>query len=167
MSRPSNFHHHAKKLIDAINHLLQDDFIEAALMLTYTGIDQMSWINTLNEEADSNDFKAWVTKYIDPVSNLGCTSDDLWGARNGLLHTSTAESRDFRKNKIKKIYYFYGKVQHLPEIDDDTILVDAKQLVISFIAGTCNFSADLEADLGRQEEANLKAGAILAFRVIG
>lgn len=81
------------KTVDAINLLHEHGYIEAMLILTFSGIDQMAWLTLTTDESNGSDFTAWVKKNINPEASLGCTADDLWAARCGLVHTATAESR--------------------------------------------------------------------------
>ena len=102
--------YHLKKMADAIKCLLDNGFIEAALMLTYSGIDQMSWLNIENIESNGSDFEMWSDKYLFPNKNLGCSSHDLWAARCAMIHTATSESRGTRSTSdpAKQIYYLSG-----------------------------------------------------------
>lgn len=77
---------HVKKSSEAIGCLREAGHHVAALMLTYAAIDQMSWLSIPGDMSSGKDFKTWVKKYMLGNSNLVCSEDDLWAARNGLLH---------------------------------------------------------------------------------
>ena len=164
MSNSAHIHNHLKKITGAIDFLVEKGFVEAALMLTYAGIDQMSWLAVPAQESNGQDFKNWVEKYLTPSNNLGCSSDDLWAARNGLIHMAAAESRDFHKNKAKKIYYVSGGVICTENRSQDTVIINSTNLMIAFIRGSLAFVADLEGDASQLTIANHKAGTMLSFR---
>lgn len=143
-----------------------NEFIESALILTYTGIDQMSWLAIANPESYGDDFKRWAEKYLMPSIKLGCSSDDLWAARNGLVHTAAAESRDFYKSKAKKIYYVSGNVVCTENKSSDTAIINSTSLIIAFIEGAVAFIEDLEADVIKLNVAAEKARTLLAFTTL-
>lgn len=111
---------HCQKVAMAIELLSNNRCIEAALMLTYAGIDQMAWLSSSNEITGGKEFETWVEEYINPVVNLGCSPKDLWAARCGLIHTGAPESRDFYKSDAKKIYYYTGKAEQPKKIAPHT-----------------------------------------------
>lgn len=164
MNDSAHIHTHLKKITGAIDCLFTNNFLEAALMLTYAGIDQMSWLSVETQESNGKDFKRWVEKYIEPQTKLGCAADDLWAARNGLIHMAAAESRDFNKAKAKKIYYVSGDVVCTENRSQDTVIINSTGLILSFISGSLAFIADLEDDHSRLAIAAHKAGTILASR---
>lgn len=164
MSNSELIHKHLAKITGAINCLVENSFIEAALMLTYAGIDQMSWLAVPDQESNRDDFKDWAEKYLTPSTKLGCSADDLWAARNGLVHMAAAESRDFYKSKAKRIYYVSGNVVCTENRSQDTVIINSTSLIISFIEGALAFVSDLEADAARLTVAAKKAESILAFR---
>jgi len=42
---------------------------------------------------------------VDPQTQVGCTPDDLYAARCGLLHSGSAESRLSREGKASPLWY--------------------------------------------------------------
>jgi hypothetical protein len=155
---------HLTKMLGAINCLVEKNYIESALILTYAGIDQMAWLAVPDQETDSEHFKSWVDKYLDPQNKLGCTSVDLWAARCGLVHTAAAESRDFFRAKAKKIYYCSGDFICTENNSQDTVILNATTLIYLFVAGCVAFTTDLESNVSEFDNAVKKAGAILAYR---
>jgi len=126
-------------------------------MLVYAAIDQMAWLSVSDLESNGKDFKAWVDKYMLPKNPLGCSSSDLWAARNGLLHTGTAESRDTRNGNAKyKIHYTFGGAVCTENKSTDTVIIKFEDLVGSYLAGILWFMEDLKADAVKQESANNK-----------
>lgn len=164
MSGSEIIHRHLQKITGAIDCLVERGFVEAALMLTYAGIDQLAWLSVATQGSDRIDFKAWVEKYLSPSTKLGCSADDLWAARNGLIHMSAAESRDFYKANAKRIYYVSGNVICTENKSQDTVIINSTVLMVAFIKGALKFISDLEGNSQNLAVAAQKAETILASR---
>ncbi|MHB8869074.1 MAG: hypothetical protein ACYC6T_02120 [Thermoleophilia bacterium] len=80
----------------------------SALVLVYSAIDVCAWLASDTEETTRSTFTGWVDRYLLPARKLDCTSDELYGARCGLLHTFTPESRQSREGKVRTIGYAWG-----------------------------------------------------------
>jgi hypothetical protein len=52
-----------------------------------------------------SDFKEWVDRYILPAADIHVSAEDLYGARCGLLHSLTGESKKHRELKARKVSY--------------------------------------------------------------
>lgn len=148
----------------AIGVLGKEQYIEAALMLTYAGIDQMAWLSVSTEVSSGDDFKEWAEKYIQPVKNLGCSVDDLWAARNALLHTASAESRDTAKGKAKKIYYTTGSAVCTENKSTDIIFINANHLIRQFITSWPTYKLDIQANPALLQQATKKAEQMLKYK---
>lgn len=148
----------------AIGVLAREQYIEAALMLTFAGIDQMAWLSVSAQESSGADFKVWAEKYIQPAQILGCTVDDLWAARNALLHTATAESRDTAKGKAKKVYYTTGSAVCTENKSPDAIFINAHHLIGQFIASWLTYRLDIQANPALLQQATEKAKQILSYK---
>jgi hypothetical protein len=96
-----------KQMIDAVEVCLKQDLWEPALILILSHIDALAWLSRPADRDDVTrpDFVAWIDKYLLPDSNLECTAEELYGARCGLLHSHTGESRLHRQHKIRKIFW--------------------------------------------------------------
>ena len=164
MTDQNYLNNHYVKTIQAIECLSSNRFYEAALMLTYAGIDQMAWLSVPDTISDGKDFKAWVEKYINPNNTLGCSADDLWAARCGLVHTAAAESRDSTNLKAKKIYYVSGDVVCTENKTSDTVIINSTNLMKAFISGAYSFISEVKLDAVKNVIAIQKAGSILAFK---
>src|SRR5439155_802130 len=57
-------------------------------------------------------FKKWVEDYMTADSKVAFTSEELWSARCGLLHTHTASSRLSRQGKARQLHYFRAHGAH-------------------------------------------------------
>src|ERR1035437_952786 len=93
-----------KMLLDA-GHTLP------ALVLLYSAIDVFASLVRPETEPDTNGgyFKKWAEDYMIGPSRLKIASDDLWGARCGLLHTHSPSSRDSRRGKARKLAYYRAR----------------------------------------------------------
>lgn len=132
-------------------------------MMAYTGVDQMAWLSVAKEETGSREFKEWAETYLD-LSAIGCSADDLWGARCGLLHTGAAESRDYRSSKAKLVYYRDGD-EPIPSTHPcEVVFIHVTQFFMSFVVGALRFLADVELDAKKLAEIELKAGRMLSWR---
>lgn len=91
--------------------LLDDDYMQAIKLLFNSGRYVsttkliLSFIDTLAfiEYGDVKDnFQQWLNYYVD-LNPLNVTASEIWELRNGLLHTSTLDSRKVREKKIKRL----------------------------------------------------------------
>jgi hypothetical protein len=138
---------HAKKTSDAIICLCHAGHHVAAVMLIYAAIDQMSWLSIPGPMSYGPDFKNWVKKYMLENGNLICSEDDLWAARCGLLHTGTAESKDFRLGTAKnKIFYSFGNTTWTNNSKKREICLSIETMVEAYLAGVMWFIEELEND---------------------
>ena len=93
----------------AIFHCLQTGLIGPALILIYTTIDIMASLDIHSDrDVKSSDFKAWVKEYLLPNSNLTASAEDLWGARCGLVHSYSLQSRKTQTQKAVVVFYAFG-----------------------------------------------------------
>jgi hypothetical protein len=116
-----------EQLFQVISVALEGDCIEPALILIYSGIDAMAWLDRPpggSEEIGRKGFTAWCNKYLlNPVDQL-LTGDDLYAARCGLLHTHTPNSKMFRDGKVTKL--FYSRRVKTGEVGYDQMKFDSK-----------------------------------------
>ena len=156
---------HAFKMQEAAVCLLQNGHRLPALMLVYTTIDQMAWLSIGGTgEAKGTDFIAWVDKYMlaHQYKGLeGVTAGDLWGARCGLLHTATAESRSLKNGTAEsRIAYTYGRPV-VPPLPEGWHHVDIGDLVTSLLTGVMWFKEDIEMNAELAQNANDKLSLML------
>lgn len=150
-------HNHAKKLIEAMQCLRDGGHHVASLIIVYAAIDQMAWLAIENEKSTSADFKSWVDKYMLNTNPFGCTSGELWEARNGLIHMGTAESAAHLRGTVKnRIYYTTGPIQCTENKSSDAIIIRTEELIGSFMAGVLWFASDIEGNPNRLEIAERK-----------
>lgn len=156
-------HAYLRRHLGAIDSLQTAQCMEAVLMLTYAGIDHLSWLTHADDETGGAEFKAWSEKYLD-LNAIGCTSDDLWGARCGLLHTAAAESRDFHSGRAKNVYYIDADLKLSENPDPNVVFVQIASLIKSFIEGACRSVDDCKSDSTKLALMEGKASRMLAWR---
>jgi hypothetical protein len=155
----------ATKTTDAVLCLRDGGHHLQALMLTYVGIDQMAWLSIAEDESSAKDFKAWVDNYMLSKNPMKCTSDELWGARNGLLHMGTAEAKAHKNPNIRKIYYTFGPAQCVRNESLDGIFIRSEDLIEGFLTGVLWFMNGLAADPAQLATALLKMDKMLSLKV--
>jgi hypothetical protein len=79
-----------------------------ALVLLYSAIDTTGWLDSPTSEATRDSFTKWVDDYLLKAKALGCTSLELYGARCGLLHTFSPDSRLSLERKARRFCYAWG-----------------------------------------------------------
>lgn len=89
---------------------LQSEYWLSAAKLIYSGIDNLAWLTQAHDRLDveKTDFVDFVDKYLLPGSELKCSSEELYSARCGLLHSNTAESRISRSRGARYLSYATG-----------------------------------------------------------
>ncbi len=109
MSRKS-YKENINQLLDTIDSVIREGAILPGLILIYSGIDIMAWLNrdNTNQGNQRSYFKNWVNNYLLPDSGLNCNADDLYAARCAILHTYTSESDLSKDGKARKIFYACG-----------------------------------------------------------
>jgi hypothetical protein len=138
--------------LKAFGTLWDAELPEAALTVVYSAIDTFGFL-AAPPGASGNTFKPWCEKYIltrlQSVDGTPITSEDLWGARCGILHTSTPLSQKELDGKARQVFYlFKGKTgvnlilnaQHMP------VWVDIANLGFAFKEGGMDFLTDLKND---------------------
>lgn len=140
---------HLQQIFGGISTLTENHPVHALplLIIVYSAIDQLSWLVAKNDQHDLNDFQTWVNKYIQPEATLHCTAQQMWAARNGILHMGTAESRNTR-NGVKKIGYFTGPAK-IPT-NNDYVLVSLDKFIKRFMIAALAFAKDLKTSEHRE-----------------
>jgi hypothetical protein len=136
-----------------------------ALILIYSAIDTVGWLDSPDEYANKTSFIKWVEAYLLKVKSLECTALDLYAARCGLLHTFSPDSRLTSKGKARRIYYAWGKasVQHLQrtidlmEKSNELVAVHVNGLYEGWRLGVLKFIEELEKDRERKLQVFEKA----------
>ena len=100
------------EMVDAAQQLLDQNKGTPGLVLAYSAIDTLAWLNIRDRTTGTSpiEFRRFADTYLLPSGLFGtATSVDLYRARCGLLHTRTPESDKSRAGAAKLILYAYGK----------------------------------------------------------
>jgi len=85
--------------------------VQAGLILFYSCIDNLSWLNRKHESkgVTKSDFCDWVSLYYLHRLNRDVSAIDLYAARCALIHSGTPDSLLSKEMRARKIFYSYGK----------------------------------------------------------
>lgn len=107
--RGSTFDRTALDLEKAIDTLMAEHLFGPALILMYASIDIMAWLAMEDgRDVRGKDFKAWSARYLLAEKHYPFTVEDLWGARCGLLHNHSSESKWSRQGRARQLFYAWG-----------------------------------------------------------
>jgi hypothetical protein len=146
----------------AIDHCTEKRFRTPALILIFSFIDLLSSLHSDNKSVRLR-FTEWVDKYLLPGTHLKCTSIDLYGARCGLVHTSSPESDLSKTGKASKIAYAWSPATSSDleklislglELDknlgqrklDYLVAVQVEEFIAALHCGVDRFLAELKGD---------------------
>ncbi|MBA3066114.1 hypothetical protein KJ633_03740 [bacterium] len=120
----------------------------ATIILVLSGIDTMDYLDMPGnqEDVEKKDFIDWVKKYIRFPCKEQLAGIDLYGARCGMLHSYSIQSKLSRQNRCRQIGYMNkGKpeVRYNPEVTKDLVMVSIEALVESFFKGIDQFLINL------------------------
>jgi hypothetical protein len=139
----------------AIGTCLKADLPEAGLALIYSGIDTFGLLAASPTvlDASGDTFKQWCEKYILPriqsIEGSAVSATDLWGARCGVLHTSTPLSKQERAGNAHQIWYrFDGKagMNLIMNTPQPPLGLDIQNLAMAFKEGGIACVADINQD---------------------
>ena len=159
-----------EEMIESAEVLLGLRKVTPPLVLLYSAIDMMAWLNIRDVISDtsSSSFVKLVNDFISPTGQLPqCSPDDLYGARCGLLHTRTPESRTARSGQARKLLYAYGsktarELQGLIDTcESDEIPVHVDSLVKAVRLGLDRFADSLVDDWEHSAMVRFKAAKML------
>lgn len=148
--------------VDAVTVLVRAGHYTHALILLYSAIDVLSWVNRPSGDVTRSDFCSWVREYMDPRANLGCSPEDLYAARCGMLHSGTAESKMSREGRARELWYGTSP-RAATRLDAFRQQSSAHAEVVHFTAlvgvfseAVMRFSDDLAVDPPRQSAADAR-----------
>ena len=164
-----------KKHLAAIECCANAGFPEAALVLIYSGIDTLGLLNACAETNDAtrDTFKDWCNKYlVERLSDVDVnpvTATDLYAARCGVLHTSTAISKLSREGNAREVWYqFRGRtgVNLLANVAAPPLRLDIERLAIALTQAGCAFIRDLIRDQASLQAADVRAQHFLRWGTV-
>jgi hypothetical protein len=160
------------ELLSTIDYCLSNDRILPGLILLYSSIDIVASLDrpASQPEVQRKDFIAWVDRYLLPGSLLTCSTEDLYAARCGMLHSYSSETKNTRLGKAKEIYYAWGSVsaqqaqqwmlQRIPH--SKAMVVHVGELSNAFREGLDRFLKSLAGDPKQAELVTQHAGGYFA-----
>mgnify|MGYP000049544532 CR=1 FL=1 len=147
---------------------LERQCVLSTLVLAYSAIDNLSWLSlpTGKAEITRQHFMSWTDRYVLPNTSLECSSADLYGARCGLIHTLTPDSRMAEQGNAVKINYSWGNQPAYPrkkleELGMSAIKIHVDTLCRAIEQGAQRFWEDVEKDKDRLSLLNQRAQKFL------
>jgi len=157
--------------VRAVCSCLDASFPEAALALSYSGIDTLAFLRAPVGAKDVNrdDFIEWCDRYMVPFLHSAATGIDLYGARCGVLHTSSAASRLGREGHAREVWYRFkdrAGVNLMTNTPQPSLMVEIEALVQAFVQGSQQFVADLEGNPAQRTVAQERVGQFFSWGVL-
>jgi hypothetical protein len=158
--------------LKAIGTCVDAGLPEACLTLVYSGIDTFGLLgaDVSVQSANRDTFIAWCEKYILAriltIDGEPLMAIDLYSARCGILHTSTALSDLERNGVARQIWYQFGDktgvdmMLNRPQIP---LRLDVTNLAMAFKEGGIAFIQDLKKDQSRLQIADARAQHFLRW----
>ncbi len=149
----------------AVRACLDLNFAEAALALVYSAIDTLAFLGSppATKYSVKWPFIEWCEKYIVPCFGSrggGPSGIDLYGARCGVLHVSSAKSSLGQQGKAREIWYRFrglcavNLATNTPKL---AVVLDVEELVAAFERGSHCFLEELNQDQARYAFAEERA----------
>jgi hypothetical protein len=110
------------------------------LILLYASIDIVGALEAPAGKASWRSFTAWAERYLLAAKPLPCTSQDLWGARCGSLHTLSAESEQQQYGARRVLYTWHPKTpgdlaEQTGGIKPGDVAIQVEDLIDAFRTG--------------------------------
>lgn len=157
-------------MITGIDACIHTQCLVSAVALVYSTIDALSALTRAQTADDTTRsvFIDWVNKYMN-LQNLACTAKDLYGARCGILHTYTPDSRLRRDGDAKAIVY---KWRNGPDPDPHRLIplpANAITLIVEDLrtalgAAVAAFLRDIENDTALRAKVERHSQELLCYR---
>jgi hypothetical protein len=133
---------------------LDNECYSSVVILTYSGIDTMAFLNMPASQVDvtRDDFVQWVDTYLKFPCQEQISGLEFYGARCAMLHTFTTSSRLSRSGQIRQIGYMDKSVPEIrydSSVSKDLVLVSIAALAESFLQGVDRFLIDVFSDSNR------------------
>lgn len=158
-----------KQIKESIRITLDNHCWAASVILIYSGIDAMAYLNMPENQDDviRNDFVNWVERYISFPCREKLTGLDLYGARCGMLHQFGTASRLNREGKCRQIGYLpecKPEVIYNPKISTDLVMLSIKGLADAFFNGIDRFLIALFANSDKAKVAEKRLPKLVHVR---
>lgn len=128
----------------------------SAVILIYSGIDSMAYLDMPAEQEDvtKGDFIRWADRYIEFPCEHQVPGADLYGARCAMLHNYSVFSRMSRKGACRVVGYMDHAVPEVvfnPEVNSDLVLISVRGLAEAYFRGIDRFLVDAFSSDNRRE----------------
>jgi hypothetical protein len=166
-----------QSMVDAMAACIVKGLILPCLVLLYTAIDIVAWMNRPKGKEDSTgrDFQDWVSQYMLPETDLGCSPIDLWSARCALLHSYGPESRHTRRGEARQLNYYFASPekaaclkaqleQALVAEGITAVPVRTEDLVYAFIQAVERWESSIQEDPQKSQLVNSRSRSMFDAR---
>lgn len=145
-------------LVTAVDEAFKKNALLPAFIMLYSSIDIFASLTRPIAQQDTSGqvFKDWVKKYMIAGTSVSWNEEDIWGARCGLLHTYTVQSRSSRSGNARELHYIsdrefakYVQDQLDPNLQDK-VFVCLGDLLKAFFEGFERFVTDVKNDAALQ-----------------
>ena len=106
-----NLNHQFHQLREAIGECVERHLVTPSLILIYTTIDVCAWLEYDDAQVGTR-FQKWCDSHLLPESEVKATGIDLYGARCGVLHSLSAESKKSDSGVARQVIYGWGIADH-------------------------------------------------------
>jgi hypothetical protein len=152
-------------LSKGIEACLENQLTGPALILIYSAIDTVGWLDGEEQFATKSTFIDWTEAYLLSAKQLSCTATDLYAARCGLLHTFTPNSKLSNDRRARRICYAWGNSRaedlqrtiNLANKGTEYVAVKVEELFTAWLGGVSAFIDELESDTARSVRVAAKA----------
>ncbi|NIU00285.1 MAG: hypothetical protein GWN01_04920 [Nitrosopumilaceae archaeon] len=155
-----------RQIKQGIRVTIDNECFGSALILIYSGIDTMAFLNMPpnQEDVTRTDFIVWTEKYIQFPCKEQVTGLELYGARCGLLHSYTIFSKLSRERKCRYIGYtdqMIPEIKYDKEINVDFVMVSIKAFADAFMRGIDQFLIDVFSDSEKARIVEQRLGKLI------
>lgn len=131
-----------------INVCLDNGCVSSAVILVYSGMDTMTYLNLPagREAVNRTEFMRWAGRYIRFHCKEQLSGADLYGARCAMLHQHGVTSTLYREGKCRRIAYMNESVPEVRfnrNVSSDVVVVSARALAEAFFQWMDDFLVDI------------------------
>jgi len=145
-------------LVTAVDEAFKKHAPLPAFILLYSAIDILASLTRPISQDDTSGpvFKSWVKKYMIANGSFTWNEEDIWGARCGLLHTYTVQSRSSRGGISRELHYISNRKfarfaqKEIDPMAQLKVMVCLPDLIMAFNDGVGRFTMDVKNDSALQ-----------------
>lgn len=158
-------------MIRGIEACIERQCLISAIALIFASLDSISALTRPNGQADttSKQFIEWVDRFLLPHAGLKCTSEELYAARCGVLHTHSPESNIQRRSNgtVKRLVYQWRSGPAADAeiaLPNDATTIVVEDLFDSFTNAVDGFLGEVEQDSNLADVVNSHLAELLCYR---